>query len=70
MMSPVKKSFLTENHFYLKELKLEMLLKLYKTLVQLETRAEDVSVKRWDYGKDIKDIETEILSRQPKKRKK
>jgi hypothetical protein len=69
-MSPVKKSFLTENQFHLKEMKLGLLLKLYKTLIQLETRAEEIpdSLKRWDYDNDIKEIEKEILTREKKKK--
>lgn len=69
-MLPVKKSFLDENGFIPNELKLELLLKLYKTLIQLETRAEDVtpSMRRWDYVNDISRVEKEILKRNKKKK--
>jgi hypothetical protein len=70
-MSPVKKSFLDENLFVLEEMRLQMLLKVYKTLIQLETRAEDYSPDslRWDYANDINRVHKEILKREKKRRK-
>jgi hypothetical protein len=70
-MSPVKKSFLDENLFVLEEMRLPMLLKVYKTLIQLETRVEDYSPDslRWDYANDINRVYKEILKREKKRRK-
>jgi hypothetical protein len=70
-MSPVKKSFLDENLFVLEEMRLPMLLKVYKTLIQLETRVEDYNPEtlRWDYASDINRVYKEILKREKKRRK-